>query len=74
MIVVVSEETGAISLAHEGRLHQNLSADALKARLLNWLAPSERPHFKPLAVSGLKRLWRRSPRPQSEQSDAASKS
>jgi diadenylate cyclase len=71
MVVVVSEETGAISLAHEGKLHQNLSADALKARLLNLLAPSERRHFKPLAVPVLKRLWRK-PRPQSEKPDALS--
>ena len=39
VIVVVSEETGAIALALEGRLIGNLSAEALKERLLVLLQP-----------------------------------
>jgi len=38
-IVVVSEETGAISLALEGQLISNLSTEALKERLLALLLP-----------------------------------
>jgi len=72
MVVVVSEETGGISLAHEGRLFSNLSPEALKARLLNLLAPSERrPSLRMRAVRG---LWRRLPLSHREKSDAASKS
>lgn len=41
-IVVVSEETGAISLAVEGRLYSNLTADVLKQRLLGILTPAPR--------------------------------
>jgi diadenylate cyclase len=41
-IIVVSEETGAISLATSGRLYSNLTADVLKQRLLSLLAPHPR--------------------------------
>ncbi len=40
VIVVVSEETGVISLALEGRLISNLSVEALKERLLTLLQPA----------------------------------
>lgn len=39
VVVVVSEETGAISLALEGQLISNLSAEALKERMLALLQP-----------------------------------
>jgi len=42
VIVVVSEETGAISLAVDGRLHGNMAPDALKQRLLSILTPPSR--------------------------------
>jgi len=70
IVIVVSEETGGISLAYEGRLHSNLSSDALKARLLNLLAPSER---RP-AVRSLKGIWRKLPLVHGKKSDVASKS
>jgi diadenylate cyclase len=41
-IIVVSEETGAISLAVEGRLYGNLTPDVLKQRLLSILTPPNR--------------------------------
>jgi diadenylate cyclase len=41
VIVVVSEETGAISLAVEGELIKNLSAEALKEKLLSMLQPPD---------------------------------
>jgi len=40
-VVVVSEETGAISLALEGQLISNLSVEALKERMLVLLQPEE---------------------------------
>lgn len=36
-VIVISEETGAISLATKGTLHQDLSIDQLKENLLNYL-------------------------------------
>jgi diadenylate cyclase len=42
-VIVVSEETGAISLAVDGRLYSNLTPDVLKQRLLGILTPSPRP-------------------------------
>jgi len=75
LIVVISEETGAISLAHEGRLFSNLSPDALKARLLNTLAPAEKkPSLKPFTVSSFQQLWKRFPLARRKESDAAQKS
>jgi len=41
VIVVVSEETGIISLALEGHLISNLSGEVLKERLLTLLQPAE---------------------------------
>lgn len=41
VIVVVSEETGAISLALRGQLISNLSVEALKEKLLALLQPSD---------------------------------
>lgn len=42
VITVVSEETGAISLAVDGRLYGNLAPDTLKQRLLSILTPPNR--------------------------------
>ena len=42
VIIVVSEETGAISLAVDGRLYGNMAPDALKQRLLTILTPPNR--------------------------------
>lgn len=51
VIVVVSEETGAISLAVEGELISNLSVGALKERLLALLQPA--------SSEGSRPFWRR---------------
>jgi diadenylate cyclase len=40
LVVVVSEETGAISLSYEGKLVRGLKAETLRARLLNALQPA----------------------------------
>jgi diadenylate cyclase len=42
LVIVVSEETGAISLTQEGRLFTNLSEDKLKQHLLDTLSPPHR--------------------------------
>jgi diadenylate cyclase len=42
VVIVVSEETGAVSLAADGRLYSNLTPDILKQRLLGILAPAHR--------------------------------
>ena len=41
-VIVVSEETGGISLAVDGRLYSNLTPDVLKRRLLGILTPAHR--------------------------------
>jgi diadenylate cyclase len=41
-VIVVSEETGAVSLAVDGRLYSNLTPDVLKQRLLGILTPPQR--------------------------------
>lgn len=40
LVVVVSEETGAISLSYEGKLVRGLKAETLRTRLLSALLPS----------------------------------
>ena len=40
VVIVVSEETGAVSLAVDGRLYSNLTPDNVKQRLLGILAPA----------------------------------
>jgi diadenylate cyclase len=58
-IIVVSEETGAISLATSGRLYSNLTPDVLKQRLLSLLAPPSRaPRLRLRGERGL-RGWGR---------------
>lgn len=39
MVVVVSEETGAISIASQGMLKRNISPGALREKLMNYLTP-----------------------------------
>jgi diadenylate cyclase len=42
LVIVVSEETGQISVVHGGRLEQNLGADGLRAFLTKKLTPAQR--------------------------------
>ena len=42
VVIVVSEETGAISLAVDGKLFSGLTAEVLRQRLLGILAPAQR--------------------------------
>lgn len=41
VVLVVSEETGAMSLVHHGQVHRNLEVTELKARLHEWLLAGE---------------------------------
>lgn len=51
VVVVVSEETGAISLSYDGRLIRGLNQDTLKERLMDLLQPA--------MLTGQKLNWRR---------------
>lgn len=42
VVIVVSEETGAVSLAVEGRLYSNMTPEVMKQRLLGILVPAPR--------------------------------
>jgi len=53
VVVVVSEETGAISIAQEGRLIRNLSVEALKEQLLILLQPA--------GQGGMRWFWQHTP-------------
>lgn len=54
VVVVVSEETGAISFCHEGHLIQNLDEDRLKIFLSAVLLKEKRPHER---WRRLKKFW-----------------
>ena len=45
LVLMVSEETGAISLAMDGKLFSNLTPEALQQRLFSILAPPDREGF-----------------------------
>ncbi len=66
VVVVVSEETGTISLAVEGRLERGLDADALRERLQKLLIPQER-----ATGAGYRMLFRRHSAQQERQKPAA---
>ena len=40
VVLVVSEETGQMSLVRHGKIHRGLPAAELKARLQEWLLPT----------------------------------
>jgi diadenylate cyclase len=61
VIVVVSEETGTISLAVEGELISNLSVGGLKEKLLALLQPAPAEGHRP--------FWRREPPPKTPEGD-----
>jgi diadenylate cyclase len=54
VVIVVSEETGQISVAHGGRLEQDLEADGLRALLTKKLTPA--PHRGNWPVEGVRRF------------------
>lgn len=46
VVVVVSEETGQISIAHKGHLERNVSDGVLLERLMNFFAPADIPSVR----------------------------
>lgn len=54
IIVIVSEETGNISVAQNGRLTRNYTKDTLQATLANALLPEEKEREKKAGLSSLK--------------------
>jgi len=63
--VVVSEETGSISIAHGGRMIRRLDSERLENILVAFYRPAEIPAE---SFSWLNRLFRRRPRPQKKES------
>lgn len=59
VVVIISEETGIISVAVEGKLIRNLFEETLREQLTRLMQPQERP----MALNGLRergrRVWRR---------------
>jgi diadenylate cyclase len=53
IVVVVSEQTGDISMADRGRLARKLTADQLRAALLTMLGREETAAGPPAAAAGL---------------------
>jgi diadenylate cyclase len=65
VVVVVSEETGAISLSMEGKLSRGMKEESLRQRLLNVLQPANGKNGKlrsPLALRRWSGMDRRPPR------------
>lgn len=63
LVVVVSEETGAISVAREGKLHRPLDSATLREQIYHFYVPSV-PASQSLSLGSLlrrtvRRLWRR---------------
>ncbi len=65
LTIIVSEETGKISVAYEGKLERNLSADALRERMQQILNKNGEED------SGKKRKWRGKGRQKDEKEDIA---
>ena len=66
--VVVSEETGSISLVRQGRVERNLTEEKLRARLLNLLRPPAARGAVPVPRRTLEGRWRtRHDRPAAEE-------
>lgn len=65
LTVIVSEETGKISVAYEGKLERSLSADALRERMQQILNKNGEED------SGKKRKWRGKSRQKDEKEDIA---
>lgn len=58
VIVVVSEETGSISLVVRGRIERNLTEDQLRRRIFNLIRPQAPRRAMPLLRRSLEGRWR----------------
>lgn len=63
LVLVVSEETGIISLAFEGKMERGLRDDRLRDRLIQTFTGRERPARRPLRVA---RMPKSTPKPPSK--------
>jgi diadenylate cyclase len=54
VIVVVSEETGLISLAHDGVLYRGLAREALQAQLINLIGTTSGGKYRPVVRPGMR--------------------
>jgi diadenylate cyclase len=59
IVLVVSEETGSISVVEDGKINRNLDADGLRARLVGSLQRKANGNGRPRALAGLLELGRR---------------
>jgi len=57
IVVVVSEETGSISLVMRGRIERNLTEDQLRRRILNLIRPQAPRRQAPLLRRSLEGRW-----------------
>jgi diadenylate cyclase len=61
VVVVVSEETGSISLVQRGRIERNLTEEQLRRRIFNLIRPQAPRQRMPLLRRSLEGRWRLSP-------------
>ncbi|HVC99595.1 MAG TPA: diadenylate cyclase CdaA [Candidatus Dormibacteraeota bacterium] len=59
IVLVVSEETGSISVVEDGKISRNLDADGLRARLVGSLQRKTSTNGRPRALAGLLEMGRR---------------
>ena len=57
IVVVVSEETGSISLVMRGRIERNLTEEQLRRRILNLIRPQAPRRQAPLLRRSLEGRW-----------------
>jgi diadenylate cyclase len=61
VVVVVSEETGSISLVQRGRIERNLTEEQLRRRIFNLIRPQAPRQRMPLLRRSLEGRWRLGP-------------
>ena len=66
MVVVVSEETGSISLVLRGRIERNLTEEQLRRRIFNLIRPQAPRQRVPLLRRTLEGRWQIGREPQTE--------
>jgi diadenylate cyclase len=66
IVVVVSEETGSISLVMRGRIERNLTEEQLRRRIFNLIRPQAPRQRMPLMRRSIEGRWRVGPEPEVE--------
>ena len=67
IVVVVSEETGSISLVMRGRIERNLTEEQLRRRIFNLIRPQAPRQRMPLLRRSVEGRWQVGPEPEIEQ-------